>query len=38
VLEGLDPEHRKHIGDIVIGNVGWDEELMRYVLNNIARK
>jgi hypothetical protein len=38
VLEGLDPEHRKHIGDIVIGNVGWDEELMRYVVNNIARK
>jgi hypothetical protein len=37
VLQGLGPEQRKHIGDIVIGNVGWDEELMREALK-IARK
>jgi hypothetical protein len=38
VLQGLDPEQRKQIGSVVIGNVGWDENLMRYVVNNIARK
>lgn len=37
VLQRLDPKDRERIGAILIGNWEWDEELMRYVVNNIAR-